>query len=220
MNRLGSFLLPPGRDYDFQNMESGQPTVMDKPHVKTTFAQKLKKLIPLRLRKRKPPINVRDLPHVRIIDRDGQFHQSKGKVIIQRQIVRKDFIALYSNDWFHSLLDTPTYRIVILLMVNYLLIALIFAIAYYVLSVTVGCGLGITNLIQAMLFSLETMSTVGYGTQDIFFGGCLSAALIFSLQVLISLIVTALVIGVIYHRVSRPQTRASTIVFSNKGMKT
>jgi hypothetical protein len=211
---MENVLKPKHRTLEHQTTIEGEVNIVDKPSEKTTFKERISSYNPWGKSEQNEP---KDVPMKRIIDRDGTFYQSRGKVVIQRKINRSHFICLYSQDWFHSLLDTPTYRIVVLLMVNYLIIAVIFACPYYVISHFYDCHLDIKTFFQALIFSLETMSTVGYGTRDIFFGNCMMAAFVFCLQVLVSLVVTALVIGVIYHRVSRPQTRASTIVFSNKG---
>jgi hypothetical protein len=54
--------------------------------------------------------------HTRLIDRGGEFFQSAGKVALRKKIARRDWRALYSMDWFHSLVDAPTIRIVIIVM--------------------------------------------------------------------------------------------------------
>ena len=51
----------------------------------------------------------------RIFDRDGVFFQSTGKVALRKKISRRDWRSLYSVDWFHSLVDAPTARIVAIL---------------------------------------------------------------------------------------------------------
>ena len=75
--------------------------------------------------------------------------------------------------------------------------------------------MGIEEPFDAFLFSLETMATIGYGTQDIFFNDCLITALVLTLQICSKLVIDGAVIGIIYARLSRPSKRASTIVFSN-----
>ena len=78
----------------------------------------------------------------------------------------------------------------------------LFAFLYYIISQTLDCNLGLVNLGEAFYFSLETMATVGYGTQDIYFDDCWSVGSLLSLQVCVKLIADALTIGVIIGLIS------------------
>lgn len=51
----------------------------------------------------------------RLIDRGGVFFQSTGKVSLRKKIRRREWRTLYGGDWFHSLVDAPTVRIVSIL---------------------------------------------------------------------------------------------------------
>jgi hypothetical protein len=70
------------------------------------------------------------------------------------------------------------------------------------------------------MFSIETFATIGYGApeDDIFFGQCESVTVVITLQCLVHLLVEAVTIGVIYCRLARPSSRASTIIFSDKAV--
>jgi hypothetical protein len=156
----------------------------------------------------------RSMPN-RMVDRDGDFHQSRGKISVRKRIKRKDWRSLYGYDMFHSLVNAPTLRTVSILLFLYFFLVVIFGIAYYIIARLYGCNLGIENCQEAFLFSLETMATVGYGTQDVFFDDCLLPAIVLTCQMLVRIVCDAVTIGIIYSRLSRPTTRASTIVFSN-----
>lgn len=151
----------------------------------------------------------------RIIDRDGDFHQSKGKISIRKRIKSTEWRSIYAGDWFHSLINAPTGRIVAILLSAYVFMIIIFALLYYYISLTYGCNMGLAKFHQAFMFSLETMATIGYGTQDIFFDSCWLPMMVITLQVCVKLISDAITIGVLYCRIARPQGRASTILFSN-----
>jgi potassium inwardly-rectifying channel subfamily J len=151
----------------------------------------------------------------RIVDRDCKFHQSNGKLAIKKKIGGEDWRALYSGDLFHSLLDAPSARSIGILLTGYMLLVVLFSIPYYHISRTYGCDLGIDSYQEAFAFSLETMATIGYGTQDIFFDNCWSPIFVLACQISCKLIADAVIIGVIYSRFGRPNTRASTILFSN-----
>ena len=81
-----------------------------------------------------------------------------------------------------------------------------------------GCGMDITNVMEAYYFSLSTMTTLGYGVSDYYFGDCWAPLVFITLQVFISITFDAVAIGVIFQRLSRVQKRARTIVFSDKAI--
>ena len=153
--------------------------------------------------------------HNRIVDRNGDFHQSNGKMAIKKKIRSEDWRALYAGDLFHSLIDSPSSRSIGILLSGYLLLVFIFSLPYYYISQTYGCDMGIDTYQESFAFSLETMATIGYGTQDIFFNNCWSPVIVLACQISCKLIADAVIIGVIYSRFGRPNTRASTILFSN-----
>ena len=68
------------------------------------------------------------------------------------------------------------------------------------------------------MFSLETMTTVGYGTNDYLFGRCWIMLPMLSLQACIGLLIDAFLIGILFARLSRPQTRANTVVFTKNAV--
>lgn len=162
----------------------------------------------------------KEYTHLRIFDRKGGFFQSHGKVNVRKLIERKDWRALYRLDWFHSLIDSPTPRIVMLLMIVYLAVILFFAVLYYFESKLLDCNLGIEVMVEAFVFSLETMATIGYGTGtgDIYFNDCMIPIGTLTVQVCLKLVVDAIAIGVIYCRLARPNARASTIIFTDKAV--
>ena len=154
----------------------------------------------------------------RLIERGGDFHQSTGKIALRKKIKRRYFRALYGMDLFHSLVDAPTTRIIAILMGTYMSLVVSFAVVYYLISITWGCNLDITNFAAACFFSLETMATIGYSTKDIFFDDCIITLIVLSFQICVKLIADAVTIGVIYCKLSRPHARASTVIFSDKGV--
>ena len=136
----------------------------------------------------------------RLIERGSQFHQSSGKTALKKKISLSHWRYLYMTDWFHSLVDAPTIRVLMILLTSYLLIVLFFAVGYYWISMHYGCHLEIRTFSESFVFSLETMATIGYGTSDIFFDDCLLQLWLLSIHVCVRLIVDATVIGIIYSR--------------------
>ena len=154
-------------------------------------------------------------PQRRLIDRNANFHQSNGQFFIRKRIKTIDRRALYTEDWFHSLVNLPTTRLILILLLIYMSLAFFFAIPYFIIAKLFSCNLGLNNFQEAFVFSLETMATIGFGTQDIFFDDCIAPVAVLAVQICSIVITNALVIGILYCRVARPTTRANTILFAN-----
>jgi len=101
---------------------------------------------------------------------------------------------------------------------QYLSLVFVFALIYTIISATMGCNLGLSGIRDGFLFSLETMTTVGYGTHDYLFGTCWIMVPMLSLQACTGLLIDAFLIGVLFARLSRPQTRANTVVFTKNAV--
>ena len=71
---------------------------------------------------------------------------------------------------------------------------------------------------EAMYFSLSTMTTIGYGVSDYYFGGCYSPLLIVLLQICTAIVFDAVAVGLIFHRISRGASRSRSILFSDKAI--
>ncbi len=150
------------------------------------------------------------------MDRDAPFHQSFGRWNIKRiRLSTPGIPELFSQDRFHSLLNKSTTEIVGVIFGLYIIAVALFAGAYRLISSFYDCNLDVENMVDAYFFSLETMTTVGYGTKDQFFGGCYSVLAVTVTQACFGILLDAILIGVLFTRLSRPSTRASTIVFSD-----
>eukprot|EP00904_Undaria_pinnatifida_P013755 jgi/Undpi1/950/HiC_scaffold_10.g04414.m1 len=150
----------------------------------------------------------------RLVDRGAHFDQSFGRWNIRRLKTQADLKKLVGSDPFHTLVNQSTFKIVFTIMGMYLSIVMIFALVYKMISAYLGCHLELTSFRESFLFSLETMSTVGYGTSDYLFDGCWIMLPVLSLQACMGLLIDAFLIGILFARLSRPQTRASTVVFT------
>ena len=73
-------------------------------------------------------------------------------------------------------------------------------------------------MLEGYYYSLSTMTTLGYGVSDYYFGDCWAPLIAISFQVFTGLTFDAVAIGVIFQRLSRVQKRARTIVFSDKAI--
>lgn len=80
------------------------------------------------------------------------------------------------------------------------------------------CKMDIDTYQKGFYFSLETMVTIGYGAQggDVFFNECWSPLFIILGQSLMGIVLDSLIIGILFARISRGQSRANTVIFSHK----
>ena len=74
----------------------------------------------------------------RLMGRDMAFFQTSGKLSIKKRIKKKHKRSLYYLDYFHSLVNMPFYRIVVVLVVAYLSAVSFFAIFYHFISINYG----------------------------------------------------------------------------------
>ena len=112
----------------------------------------------------------------RLMDRSGYFRQSKGEWNVSRRGGAWLYAPFYLDDWFHSVLNAPTHRVFLILFVMYLLFVSFYAACYLYIATAGqggeggGCGMDVASLLEALYFSLETMTTLGYGVSDYYFG--------------------------------------------------
>mmetsp|Transcript_19972 Transcript_19972/g.32928 ORF Transcript_19972/g.32928 Transcript_19972/m.32928 type:complete len:472 (+) Transcript_19972:263-1678(+) len=148
----------------------------------------------------------------RMVPRTKVFNQSRGGMRIRRlNRVR----ALYWADIFHTLVDAPMIYVLILFVGGYLLTILFFALIY--MAISSRCHLGTSTLRASWAFSLETIMTIGYAypnNQD-YFKQCTPLLVTVTFESIAGIIWDSLSIGLVFQRLSRAQTRASTVVFSD-----
>eukprot|EP00091_Calanus_sinicus_P010649 TRINITY_DN24605_c0_g1_i1.p1 TRINITY_DN24605_c0_g1~~TRINITY_DN24605_c0_g1_i1.p1 ORF type:complete len:156 (+),score=33.64 TRINITY_DN24605_c0_g1_i1:34-501(+) len=83
----------------------------------------------------------------------------------------------------------------------------------------IPCILQVDGFASSFLFSLETQHTIGYGSRQTT-TECPLAMLVVSVQAVIGCIIQAFMVGLIFSKLSRPQNRGRTIIFSNQAVVT
>jgi len=165
-------------------------------------------------------------PSYRFLDRAAPFHQSHGHLNFFRGVSRETEMAirrLYFTDWYHTFLNLRLRFQLLLFFFAYISLWMMFAIFIYLVP-SDHCDLQVVTFLDAYYLSIETLETIGYGVPSSYFKdpvtqeNCWEMAIILSCQAMITTIFNALVIGVIFSRMSRPQSRASTIVFSSTAL--
>ncbi|CAJ1940232.1 unnamed protein product [Cylindrotheca closterium] len=174
----------------------------------------------------------------RLLDRDATFSQSHGRWGVQRlsRLQRRWCLSRIWNDgifgdWFHRLAYQKTWILMGILFVTYASMVVFFAFVYLGVSILgskteVGpdgskkviafCHMDINNHMEALYFSLSTMTTIGYGVSDYYFGGCWTPLLLVLWQVCCAITFDAVAVGLLFHRISRGTKRGKNIIFSDK----
>lgn len=75
------------------------------------------------------------------------------------------------------------------------------------------CIVNVESFPAALLFSIETQSTLGFGSRTIS-DECPHAIIIFCIQLIFGVVVECLIVGMVFAKLSRPAKRSQTIMFS------
>lgn len=128
---------------------------------------------------------------------------------IQRFGVAKT--ATYLNDPFHTLLNLPWWKFIMLFFTTYVTLFILFAFLYWTQST---CVYGLDGQFShALWLSSRTSSTLGYNTiqpnPD-----CVFVNLVVMTQVITSDLIGFLLLGIVFARFSAPYKRAETMKFT------
>ena len=128
----------------------------------------------------------------------------------------------YLADNFTTIINCPWHVIGLLFGGTYVLSWLIFggvwtAVARYEGNYNNTCLEGINGFAAALLFSIETQVTIGYGNTYIR-NECTSGLIVLIFQCVIGLIIDALLLGLLFTKITRPRNRRKTILFSEKSV--
>lgn len=121
--------------------------------------------------------------------------------------IRKTGISwIDSNSWYHTLLQMPRLKFLLVIFLTYVLINLCFAIIYLMIGVDKLAGMAVEKPIEkfgeAFFFSAQTFTTVGYGRLS---PTGFAMSFVASTEALIGLLSFAVATGLLYGRFSRPQ---------------
>lgn len=149
----------------------------------------------------------------RLLDREAAFEQSSGSMKIRRLHTSA---LLRFSDMFHTLVYIGTLKVV-LFVATLVVFSWIF-FAWLFMGVSKPCGLDANSFVRALLLSIETMQTIGYGLPDPYFKDCSSGVFVLGASALWHSLLNAIFISIVYTRVSRGQRRASSVCFSEKAV--
>ena len=134
-------------------------------------------------------------------DYGGRFLNKNGSPNIEKR-----GIGFFDRmNWYHTLLQLPRWKFLLLLLTFYGLLNLIFALIYYCIGIENLEGIRAANKLEefgeAYFFSAQTFTTVGYGRIS---PHGFAASSIAAVEALVGLLSFAIATGLFYGRFSRP----------------
>ncbi|XP_010793024.1 inward rectifier potassium channel 16-like [Notothenia coriiceps] len=130
---------------------------------------------------------------------------------------------LFVTDIFTTLVEIRWRVMFLIFALSYILSWLFFGIIYWVIALAYGdtreitpepCVYGVHGFTAAFLFSLETQTTIGYGSRGMS-ENCMIAIIIVTIQDVISCFIDTFVIGIVVAKMASARKRAQTVGFSN-----
>jgi len=154
----------------------------------------------------------------RLLDRNrgATFKQSSGRLNIRRLSNHISTRYLRMSDWFHTLVSISTAKLVLFSSSVIVVSWLVYAIFFW--AVATECGLKADTFMKALYLSIETIETIGYGLPDAYFKSCPAGIFILGAASLWQTFIHAVLIGLIFTRISRAAGRASSVCFSEKAI--
>ncbi|CAF3582751.1 unnamed protein product [Rotaria socialis] len=137
----------------------------------------------------------------------------------------------YLADIFTTLIDLKWRYTLCLFTLGFCLSWLAFALIWYLLMYTYGdfhpdnynsanysvCIAGVHSFAGAILFSIETQQTIGYGTRVVK-ETCYLAIVVMMVQSSIGVLLQSFMVGVVFAKISRPKKRTETLIWSREAV--
>lgn len=142
----------------------------------------------------------------------GRFITKSGNANVKKTGIG----FLDSISWYHTMLNIPRWKFLVIVVLFYFIVNFFFASLYYVNGVEHLKGVVMSSNMekfgQAFFFSVQTFTTVGYGHIS---PSGFSASLIAAIEALFGLLSFAIATGLFYGRFSKPKAH---ILFSKNAI--
>uniref|UniRef100_A0A8C4GYG0 ATP-sensitive inward rectifier potassium channel 14 n=1 Tax=Dicentrarchus labrax TaxID=13489 RepID=A0A8C4GYG0_DICLA len=130
----------------------------------------------------------------------------------------------YLADFFTTCVDIRWRYLLLIFCTSFMVSWLFFGIIFYTVSLAHGdftqkmpCILHVQGFVGALLFSMETQTTIGYGWRCVT-EECPVAVLTVVVQSIVGCIIDSFMIGTIMAKMARPKKRNQTLVFSKNAV--
>ncbi|XP_063292579.1 G protein-activated inward rectifier potassium channel 4-like [Pelobates fuscus] len=152
----------------------------------------------------------------RYVTKDGKCQVNLGRI---------EEKGRFLSDIFTTIVDLKYRWFLFVFMMCYILTWLLFAAIYYLDAFwrtdldNVGnddwypCFQNVDSFISALLFSVETQRTIGYGSRMVT-ANCQEGVYLIMTQSIVGSMIDALMVGCMFVKISRPKKRAQTLIFS------
>ncbi|XP_032651959.1 G protein-activated inward rectifier potassium channel 4-like [Chelonoidis abingdonii] len=172
----------------------------------------------------------------KLIDNDRQF-SSTNKQQRQRYVTKMGKCQVnlgriqekkrFLSDIFTTIVDLKYRWFLFVFMMCYIITWVVFGIIYFFDAWIrddvnhIGdpewkpCIENVDNFISALLFSVESQRTIGYGSR-IVTADCTEGVILLMAQSIVGSMIDALMVGCMFVKISRPKKRAQTLIFSKK----
>lgn len=142
----------------------------------------------------------------------GRFITKNGNANVKKTGIG----FLDSISWYHTMLNIPRWKFMVIVVLFYFVVNFFFASLYYLNGVENLKGVVMSSSMdkfgQAFFFSIQTFTTVGYGHIS---PSGFSASLIAAIEALFGLLSFAIATGLFYGRFSKPKAH---ILFSKNAI--
>lgn len=160
-------------------------------------------------------------PEQRLVFKNGECNVTRANIKKRRQRYMADiFTTLVDIKWRWNLLN---------FVLAFMLSWLIFGLLWWLICFSHGdlqnygqpghrpCVEEVYDFTTALLFSIETQQTIGYGSRHTN-PHCPEAILVMMFQSCFGVIIQALMTGLVFAKLSRPKKRAETLLFSKNAV--
>uniref|UniRef100_A0AAQ4NSR3 ATP-sensitive inward rectifier potassium channel 14 n=1 Tax=Gasterosteus aculeatus aculeatus TaxID=481459 RepID=A0AAQ4NSR3_GASAC len=151
----------------------------------------------------------------RFVKKDGQCNVLSTNMDEKRQ--------RYLADFFTTCVDIRWRYLLFIFCASFLVSWLFFGIIFYGVSLVHGdfegipCILHVHGFVGALLFSMETQTTIGYGWRCVT-EECPIAVMTVVVQSIVGCIIDSFMVGTIMAKMARPKKRNRTLVFSKNAV--
>ena len=132
----------------------------------------------------------------------GRFVNKNGSANVDKRGMN----ILHRISWYHTLIDMPAWKFMLILLTFYVCVNFVFALAYFAIGIEYLNGIDpsgseLVKFGETYFFSAQTFTTVGYG--HISPSGFMASA-VSAFEALIGLLSFAIATGLFFGRFSRP----------------